>query len=80
MLSTSSRFTQTLDPNAGVARRAGASVVETAVSGVALSGFCVSTTSGYPTGNFGGSWTAIERKPMPKVDLHPDRWPLQSTS
>ncbi|MGK2928291.1 MAG: hypothetical protein ACSLFO_01810, partial [Acidimicrobiales bacterium] len=27
-----------------------------------------------------GAWLANDRKPMPKVDLHPDRWPLQSTS
>ncbi len=27
-----------------------------------------------------GAWLANGRKPMPKVDLHPDRWPLQSTS
>lgn len=76
MLSTTSRFTQTLDPTTGVARRAG-------VYGVCVSArpaAAVSTTSGYQTANFGGSWTAIERKPMPMVDLHPDRWPLQSTS
>ncbi len=71
MLSTSSRFTQTLDPTTGVV----------CVSSSRVPSAAAATVSGYPTVNaFGGSWTLIERKPMPMVDLHPDRWPLQSTS
>lgn len=83
MLSTSTRFTQSLD--SGVAR---ASVVSASVSAPAAGGNCVNraaaaalvSTAGYPTAFGTGMWTLIERKPMPKVDLHPDRWPLHSTS
>ncbi len=40
------------------------------------------TSATNPTegGLIDGAWLANGRKPMPKVDLHPDRWPLQSTS
>lgn len=77
MLSTSSRFTQTLDPTTGVARVRSTSVSRLCGHTAAAS----AAVSGYPTANaFGGSWTLIERKPMPMVDLHRDRWPLQSTS
>lgn len=42
--------------------------------------FATSSATNPTEGLIAGAWLANGRKPMPKVDLHPDRWPLQSTS
>ena len=79
MLTTNSRTTQTLDPCTGVAPAAPVAAVEC----VRPRALATSATAGFAfTGNsvIDASWLANGRKPMPKVDLHPDRWPLHSTS
>ena len=88
MLTTNLRTTQSLDPTTGVALAAGNTCVRQ--ESVTAQAYQVSTTrpranalaviAGTRTGSFDASWSFIVRKPMPKVDLHPDRWPLHSTS
>lgn len=82
MLTTSLRTTQTLDPCTGVAPV----VVEcvrhraTATSIAAGSITAGETFAAAGTTSIDLTWFVNDRKPMPKVDLHPDRWPLHSTS
>ena len=73
MLSTNLRSTQTLDPTTGVTRP----VARPYATAVTTAAVCTETAASAFTN---GSWSFIGRKPMAKVDLHPDRWPLQSTS
>lgn len=86
MLTTNARTTQSLDPTAGVARPAGMtcvrhrSVTAATYQNLTTRSFATATGAIAGTTSFDASWSFIERKPMPKVDLHPDRWPLQSTS
>jgi hypothetical protein len=85
VLTTNLRTTQSLDPTTGVARSAGMTCVRhrsvTAATYQNLTTRSFATATGATAGSsFVAAWSFIERKPMPKVDLHPDRWPLQSTS
>ena len=93
VLTTNLRTTQSLDPTTGVApvgmHAAGAMETCERPKTVTARVYQTSTTRTFANGSgtaiagttsFDASWSFIERKPMPKVDLHPDRWPLQSTS
>lgn len=59
-----------------------------AVRTVADRSSSIRRSTGFSTTGFGivangpafAAWSFTGRKPMPKVDLHPDRWPLHSTS
>lgn len=76
MLTTNLRTTQTLDPCTGVAPAAAFEHVRPrtcatfATAGSAVAGIT----------SIDAAWFTDGRTPMPKVDLHPDRWPLHSTS
>ena len=67
MLTTNLRSTQTLDPTGAARLTTGSSPVTAAAYRA-----CATRTSGL--------WTIDGLEPMPKVDFHPDRWPLHSTS
>lgn len=93
MLTTNARTTQSLDPTAGVApvgmdaavamdtcvrpKTVTARVYRTSATRTFANGLGIAIAG---TTSFDASWSFIERKPMPKVALHPDRWPLHSTS
>lgn len=86
VLTTNLRTTQSLDPT-GVT--AAAVMTRVRRESVTAPVYQASTTRSFVDGlatciagttSFDASWSFIERKPMPKVDLHPDRWPLHSTS
>jgi hypothetical protein len=95
VLTTNLRSTQTLDP-AGVARSTATRTAGGVAGGVATGwgGTGSVTTSSYPVcathpsvasvvsaaNAIGGAWSITGLAPMPKVDFHPDRWPLHSTS
>ncbi len=74
MLTTNLRTTQALDPTTGVTRAVARPFATSETTAAAV----CRATAGSTFAN--GSWSFIGRKPMPKVNLHPDRWPLQSTS
>lgn len=83
MLTTDLRTTQLTGP-AGVARFAAPDRRHTADSrSLATSGAAFGNVFGSYLGcgsTVTGVWSIIDAKPMSKVDLHPDRWPLLSPS
>ncbi len=80
MLTTNLRTTQALDPTTGVTRAVARpfALFGTATGPAVCSAAVCNATAVYTSAN--GSWSFIGRTPMPKANLHPDRWPLQSTS
>lgn len=76
MLTTNLRTTQTLDPCTDVDP-------VTAVEYVRPRAFAIFAAARFAStgaASIDASWLTNGRKPMPKIDLHPDRWPLHSTS
>ena len=71
MLTTNLRFTQTLDPTGAPRLVDGLNTGASTVTAAAYRA-CATTTSGL--------WSINGLESMPKVDFHPDRWPLHSTS
>lgn len=83
MTTTDLRNTQ-LAADAGVARAVAAAdrgriATGNGASTVYGSELVFGTTFGCGTAT-PGVWSLIDAKPMSKVDLHPDRWPLLSPS
>lgn len=61
-------------------RTAGYRAATAATFATAGSVFVTTTGIDLGCGSTTGAWSAMDAKPMSKVDLHPDRWPLLSPS
>ncbi|WP_436793795.1 hypothetical protein [Actinospongicola halichondriae] len=80
MLTTTTRFIQAIDPNAGVTRARTCAQTSAVTAPAYLANANPATAANPTTAAITAIvWSEFGRKAMTKVDFH-DRWPLHSTS